>query len=465
MLRKPVSYLVSLLALPLVSAAQTGPFTNGELLVRTIDTSPQALYRIDATTGNGAALSTDLVTIYNNPDAIGFDSFRGGAVMFGSLNATGPFEPRLFLFRDDGGVTELLGFETIDIQSLAPTGDGRIYFRQGGILKVLDARDEVATVLDQGGQPITIPIDHLEYDPATSALIGVIRASSTGLPCDGPGGFSVYRLPLGPGGKQLTGPPVCASVATSSTSPIGLDPLPNGNMLITFGDRNQFQDNTMYTLNPATLAAGFWASTGYSDLNGGVWCDPIGRAVVLNDTANELVSQIAGGTGAGTVLPTNVTVGGGTTGVSPTNTLADVDFKSTLCGGLVRTFGTGLAGFGGRVPILGVTNCPTIGTKLRLTVGNGRCDATGIVAFGVNSGAISVLGGTLYVPLPHFARKGVLLQGSGFCTTARGFARTSLTIPLDTNLIGFPFFAQAAISDSTAVQGWAMTNALEIRAQ
>jgi len=453
------------LLLPLASRieAQTGPFQDGELLVRVIDVVglEDTLFRIDPVTGNGAVLFQGMYAGYSGAGWMAYDSYRDGVLAYAAYQPEWTFQPRLLLLRADGSFTDL-GFREQDITALAPVGDGRVYLRKGGVLHVLSAANVLTPVLDHLGDPIDLNVDHLIHDPGTDSLVGVSHNGANGVPCAGFNLAGVAKLPLSANGLQLSGPIVCTSLAVRSTAPIGLDPLPGGEILLTFADQGQFSTNDLFRIDPATMAISVWASTDHFDLNGGVWCDPLGGAVLHEDWNNELRVHAQGSMGTGALLPVSVPVGGGQTGTSSTNWMADVDFQGPACGGFVQGYGAGLAGKGGRIPLLGAATCPALGTVLPMTVSNGVGAA--LVVFGASSASIPVLGGTLLVQPPFFAVRAVTLGGS-IGIAGDGFGQVNLSLPNDPMLAGVPFFVQAAVSDAAAPKGWAMTAGVELRAQ
>jgi hypothetical protein len=170
----PLSAALAGLLLASAGMAQTGPFADGELIVRsrTLATNQVDLYRVNAATGHGVLLASDLYTGYTGFDWLAYDSYRDGVLAYTSKHPLWA-SPKLMLFRANGQETDL-GFQSEILTCLAPTGDGRVYLRKAGVLHVLSAANQLAPVIDTStGQPYNLPLEALIYDPGTQTLIGV----------------------------------------------------------------------------------------------------------------------------------------------------------------------------------------------------------------------------------------------------------------------------------------------------
>ena len=100
-------HLIALAASSVTPAAQTGDFQDGELLVWTDDSSGGAatLYRIDAGTGQGVALTGGLSSAYVRPGGFEYDPFRQAILTYTAYEPLGLFSPRLLRIRPTPGRT------------------------------------------------------------------------------------------------------------------------------------------------------------------------------------------------------------------------------------------------------------------------------------------------------------------------------------------------------------------------
>ncbi len=441
------------------TAAQTGPFVDGELLVR-VDDVPgldDTLFRIDPLTGDGEVFVDQLSGGYSRAGWIAYDSYRDGLLCYTAYVPRGTFVPRLYLVRSDGSITNL-GFRETQLTALTPVGDGRVYLRRAGVLHLLGADNQMTPVLDDQGNPIDLALEHLYYDAGTNSLVGVSVATNTNVPCSAFRQAGLVRMTLDGAGTQLTAPPLCVPLSVTSFSPIGFDPLPSGDVLLCWADKNQFFTNDIFVLDPVTLAASVAASSSLGDVDGGVYCDPLGLVVLHDDVQNELKTYAAGQTGSGINLPVDVPLGGNQTGVSSAESFSDIDFQGPACGGTVDSYGVGTPGTNGAVPLLGAASCPALGAPLPFTVSRALLQATTVTVFGEAAATIPVLGGTLLVAPPFFATRVAV-------TDLDGFAQVALDLPNDASLSGVPFFAQVAVADPGATRGWAMSAGLQLTAQ
>ncbi|QDU65894.1 hypothetical protein [Engelhardtia mirabilis] len=444
------------------AVAQTGPFVDGELLLRAPGSAGQsALYRINPITGHGDLVVDQLFPNYSGAGWVTYDPYRDRLLAYTAYSPLGVFSPRLYAF-DSNDALSNLGFDGQALKCLTPVGDGRIYCFDNGGLKLIDAGDNIQPVLDQASQPVSLVMDQLAYDASTNSLIGALRLLPSS-PCYTIQHILVYRYPLNGAGTQLSGPVSCNSYDVDATPwPIGLDPLPGGDLLLTLTGVSPFSDKVFLRVNPASLAISLWGESTLNDLDGGVWNPALQRAIVLDDQANELRTFFPGQGGTGSLLPVDLVVGDGTTGVSAANAMADIELFGSACGGFAASFGVGLAGKGGIVPELSASTCPTVGAPLKLSVTQGLGASAAVVLLSAGSAPFPLFGGTAYVLPPYFLTLSLPLNGPQI-TAGAGQATTSVPTPNDPSLAGLQFYAQGGVLDAAALQGVSLTNALALQ--
>jgi len=454
---------LALLSSAAPAIAQTGPFADGELLVHALNpaTSKRTLWRINTVTGQASALLVDAPTVSSSADWVAYDPFRDGVLAFVKWNEV-PNSNRLLLLRSDASVTDL-GFADEKLSDLAPVGDGRVYLRKNGVLHVLDAANQIHPVLDAGGQQVTLAYQHLQYHAPTNSLFAAIHVQTPN-PCSVTGVWMItaHRLPLTPDGTALSGPPSCSAFDyTTSGAPIGMDPLPDGGLLLTIAAGSAIPNDHLVRIDPVTLAITPWAKPDFNDLDGGVWSQALGKVIVLNDIDNTLRTFSFGEVGPGTVLPVSVAVGDGSSGTGAGNKIEDIETTGPTCPGSVASFGQGLAGKGGVVPKLGAGTCPRIGEMLPIYLGSGVGKAPAIVGFSLTTASYPLFGGTGYLVPPLVVQVPVTLSGLQN-QTAGGWAQINLPVPNDPALSGAAVFGQGAVIDPAAAFGVALTPGLAI---
>ncbi|HKX46085.1 MAG TPA: hypothetical protein VJP77_05235, partial [Planctomycetota bacterium] len=390
--------------------AQTGPWADGELLIRSIvlETGQAGLFRVDPESGAAALLT--LVNVYAGfSGGVAFDPHRSG-VLINMTVAQDPFVYRLYFVDSDGTPTAVPGF-TGQVRALAPTGDGRVYFvRHTGAtqgpkpIEYFDPADQIQTLWNADGvTPFQADVEHLIYHPATNALIGCSTQQHAATHC-GPTGNSLYRFPLSADGTRVEGTPTCAAVPTTLTFGdfMSLDLLPDGQVLVTAATAFLGAPHGMLAVDPLTLAAANWALPAQHDINGGYWSERLGQAVHHANSGTSwwepdgLRRLSAGATGFGTHVPTSLPLplGGG---FSPIESLTEVDTNGPTCAAIQVPYGAGLAGHGGFVPQLGVIGCLDIGNPFTVAVNNVNGGAPGLLAVSASSGALPLFGGTLHL--------------------------------------------------------------------
>jgi hypothetical protein len=451
----PLSAALAGLLLAASGMAQTGSFADGELIVRsqTFATGQVDLYRVNAVTGHGVPLSTSLYTGYTGRDWLAYDSYRDGVLAYISKHPLWT-SPKLMLFRANGQETDL-GFQSEALTCLAPTGDGRVYLCKAGVLHVLSAANQLAPVIDTStGQPFNLPLESLIYDPGTQALIGATQPSLTH-PCGGAGWVTVHRLTLSPAGKEVVASACTAWHFGDYAVPTGLDRMPGGDILLTLADGYVADDNLL-RIQPAGPSVSLYAQPAPSALQGGVWSQKLGSAVVLDASASLLRTYAAGSSGTGPALACDVLFPSGAG-----DALIDVNFDGPVCTGSATQWGQGAASAGGIVPLLGAASCPKIGKTLPLTVGRTLGGAQGLLVLGLNAGALPLYGGTLYV-MPPFVLQAPFVADHGGSGSGAGLAEILIPVPAQPSLIGIPLEAQAAVFDPYAPMGVALSNALTL---
>jgi hypothetical protein len=437
-------------------AAQTGPFADGELLVEGYTSGDLSLYRVDPLTGAGAELVADLYQGYQGAGWMTYDAYRGGLIAYTSTFPLGVFSPRLVMIRDDGDLSDL-GLQGAQVSGLTSVGDGRIYFRKQGVLHLLDANHQIWPVLDNGN-PISLPVEHLVYDAPSSSLLGVSINQAT-TPCSAFLHTTAHKLPLAADGKSLAGPIVCTSldVGMPSASPVGLDRMPDGDYLVTLAD-GHISDDQMLRLDPVTMTLSLFAEPDYSDIDGGVWSQALGKAVILEDGGNTLRIYQEGDDGPGTLLATPVLTFDTATGTSTHNKLLDVNISGPVCSGDANSFGSGSLGSYQTPARLAAAGCPRIGQTLPLVVTAGYPGAA-FIGLSLASASYPLFGGTGYLLPPLLATLPLTLPGTPGLPV---WGSVAIPVPDQPVLVGVHIYAQGGAIDPLATANVALTNALEL---
>jgi len=470
----PAALLVAAGSLASPARAQTGPWTDGEILLRAQvpATGQRAIFRVVPETGATAVLTTTQAW-GGWAGAMAFDAWRGGVLSNTSLPPDDAFTYRLWLVSHDGTAAAMPGF-TGNLKALAPAGDGRVFFlRHTGAgqgpttIEYFDAQDVLRTLSQADGvTPFQADVEHLLYDAASNALIGSSSAQWAATHCSATGS-SVYRIPLSADGLRVEGPMTCASIPTSLLfgEIMSLDHLPGGQVLVTTASAFLGAPHGLLTLDPLTLAVGNWAQPIQADVNGGVWSARLGRAVVHANTGTAwwepegLRSFGAGESSYGSHIATMLTlpVGGG---FSPVEILAEVDLLGPACDGFQIPYGTGLAGAGGQVPLLGVIGCPDIGQVFGISINAVVGGAGGVLFVGLAPAALPFKGGTFLVGAIA-AQVGVAVGGTPGAAGAGSLALPALLS--DPVLAGIDLYMQAGFADAAAVKGVSLSNGLRLQ--
>jgi hypothetical protein len=130
------------------------------------------------------------------------------------------------------------------------------------------------------------------------------------------------------------------------------------------------------------------------------------------------------------------------------------------CPGARQTYGAGLAGTGGLVPVLGGSGCPARGQRFTLETSNGRGGTAGLLVIGSSRASIPLLGGTLLVDVLGVST-GIAVTLTGASGQAgRGAASVPIQVPDAAALTGSSMHMQGLLLDPAASAGVAMTAGL-----
>ena len=128
---------------------------------------------------------------------------------------------------------------------------------------------------------------------------------------------------------------------------------------------------------------------------------------------------------------------------------------------VANSFGTGTAGAGGRVPVLGMKTFPVLGNgSWGLWLGNGIGGGIGVVpiSLGMLPG-VPALGGLVFVDPNAIGLIPLVLLSGGAGVPGAGQAVTTLALPSTPSLAGIALYSQGLILDNAAPAGFAMSNA------
>lgn len=141
-------------------------------------------------------------------------------------------------------------------------------------------------------------------------------------------------------------------------------------------------------------------------------------------------------------------------------TTTNLFFGTRQCA-VANAFGTGTAGAGGRVPVLGMKTFPMLGnSSWGLWLGNGIGGGIGVVPISLAPlPGVPALGGLIYVDPNAVGLIPLVLLGGGTGVPGAGQAVTTLALPASPSLAGIVLFAQGLILDSAAPAGFSMSNA------
>lgn len=456
------SMILRSLCLLLPAAAAVAQYADGELIVRvgTAGGGSCSYIRVDPVTGNATTL---LASAYPNgySGSAVYDSFRDVMLINTSLPPDPYWLGRLYAVQADGSATAIAATGPGTVRGLCSVGDGRVFYQVHPTPEIrwLDANNQVHTLLDAAGSaPFQFEIEHLIYHAPSNALIATTSGWWSSNDCST--GCSVFRIPLSNDGSRVGGAVACTSVASDNQEIMSLDFMPGGQLLMCLANGTPGFMPLLLTVDPMTLALGTYANTQLHDLDGAVYSTLAGGAIVLDDGANVL-RRFTPGTqpSLGSVIPTTLPVSAITSGYSPAENLWEVDRNGPACQGLGAPYGTGLAGLGGYVPTLGAVGCPDRSTPWSLSVNATVGGTFGLLAIGDGPANLPLLGGALLI----FPVTGTFVFATSGVPGMPGVGGYNLPLLLtDPALVGISFWFQAALLDAAGVQGFSLSNGLQV---
>lgn len=454
--------LVALLAG--TTAAQTGPWQDGELLIiATPPAGPTSLRRIVPETGASADVIANF-TLSGTADSIAFDRARDGVLANLSLPPDLAQNYKLWLIGSDGSAVALPGYSFTQMRALCPLDDGRVYFQRatagGNTIEYYDGGNQLHTLQDAGGQaPLVLPVEHMLYDPIGNALIATTSVVSGAAMCS-PSLNSVYRIPLSQDGSQLSGAVSCTSWLGQNEIPCGLAALPSGDVLMTLGSlTSPFITGRLARIDPSGPGVSAWADPTATNLRGGVYSARLARAVVFDDFAAKLLTYTAGSAGAGAELAVDVPFDTGTGFPNAMSRILELEVLGQGCDGFSNSYGSGLAGLGGFVPSLVTTGCPDVDALFSLVIDDVRGQAAGLLFAGLSSLALPFKGGTFLVGTLALQ---LPISVGGMAGAAGDGALAVPVLFTDPLLIGLDLYVQAGFADVGGVSGVSLTNGSRI---
>jgi hypothetical protein len=150
--------------------------------------------------------------------------------------------------------------------------------------------------------------------------------------------------------------------------------------------------------------------------------------------------------------------------VTAINSGLQVAFSVTVEFSPVTSYGEGLAGTGGFVPVLGTGGeNPTLGNAaFRFEVADVLGGAPGVLAFSDAAAAEPFANGTLLVSLPDLVGVFPVVAGGTPGAAGAGTVLVPAAVPLLPSLVGLGGYVQGAFVDPSAIPGLSLTNALRI---
>src|SRR5262245_2101631 len=466
--------LLGLACLAGAAVAQGGGFVAGDMFLYNAYAQGQgpadgALLRCDPLTGT----TTTFVDLYESLNQVGcavFDPYRQRVLFSASLAAGEPF--RLW-FVDGHGVLQDSGVGVARFQSMAPTGDGRVFLRDlnaadGVPLKWLDASGKLHWLLAEGGYVYAVennpkmPTGGMIYDAGTNSLfLASIYKCSGG----DAAATHIRRLPLTPDGRVIDSQVTCVEYQVTYEVawevPAGWSRLPSGALLHGVDTNSNFKLPRMLAIDPATLTIMPFASNGpyegAATTNAVCWSSALGKAVLLDSWVDVLRAFAQDETGTGTVITPSIplsTVGP----VEPTPAMFEVPFDP--CAGGWIGYGAGVPGAGGLVPSLIGKGCPAPSAAISIELGSAGGGASALLFVGTAKGTLPLKGAVL-----NLADAAIVLHLSlGGVPGAAGARALTLpaTLPADPTLSGLSVFLQAAFGDPSAAHGLSISNALQM---
>ncbi|MCR9245084.1 MAG: hypothetical protein NXI31_08625 [bacterium] len=310
-----VSIIVPL-ALAVGLVAQPG-FRPGELFLYTPSTATNGymLLRIDPRAATAVPLvHFDYASIAQALDGACYDPFRDRILVSAGLTGA---PPELWAV-DSAGRTQSRGHSGYWINKMTSRGDGIVYCVTvpGSLTEIryLDASDNLQPLMDASGvAPFVSPrFTRMIYHPGQNALF---LAENAWYPSACAAGtwtgdiINVHRVPLAPNGTQVAGPVTCTTIdiSNSAQAATGWSLLPGGDLLLVIDTNSNSTEPRMQRIDPVTLAASTFASSGSyigtAAVPAGVWSNTVGAAVVVDSSNHVLRAYGAGAIGPGVVLP------------------------------------------------------------------------------------------------------------------------------------------------------------------
>ena len=398
--------------------AQSGPWRDGEILVRNLPASgPQAILRIDPLTGHGETLISGFYYA-GWAGGMAFDSYRDAVLLCASLPPAGYSIFKLWSIASDGTATVVPGLDQVPLRAITPVGDGRVFFQRHlpgtqQPIEYLDAGNNLQVLLDPSGSvPFVFDVEHMRYHPPTNSLIATTSGWWSLNDCSSTG-CSIFRIPLSSDGSRVGGPVSCASIATSNEEIMALDFLPSGEVVLTIASGAAYPaSHRLRSIDPLSLADSPWADPSLRDLNGGIFSSLLGKMVVLDDWSDELRTYAHGGTQDGSLLPIDVSLANGSSGYSPVESLYQIDLRGTGACTPPTTYCTAKAGSHGCTPAIGFSGTPTASgaSSFAITCSQVLNQQNGRLFYGYLANSAPFQGGWLCVKAPL---ERTALQNSG----------------------------------------------------
>jgi hypothetical protein len=138
-------------------------------------------------------------------------------------------------------------------------------------------------------------------------------------------------------------------------------------------------------------------------------------------------------------------------------TLSEIARLDSGCTGAFTSYGAGLEGAGGFIPVLSGTRCSSLGSNVQIRVSRGLGGAPGILLFSFARAAWPALGGIVLVE--PFLSFGVVLSGTG---AGNGAGTLPLLVPFQTDLVGSSTVWQGLVIDGAAPQSISFTPGLDL---
>lgn len=452
------SILAAVALLLSVGAAPAQDFQAGELYAKLqigAIGGHGAVARIDAATGT----VTEIVTIpqgdfVHSNGSLAWCPVRGRLVTFYRPNSLTPFG---LYSVDSTGAVNLLAVTGSGGTSLAPRGDGKVYFLGGSSaspVRYLDVDNTVKIVTAAAtglpyvpSHPWQLNTEGLTYDPITNFLLFATRGNvNTGCSSQFVQ-MALHKVPLTPDGSQVSGAVTCKDFTGLSFSgvpdPRGWGRLPDGRILLVIAGLSTGNppESTCLAIDPGTLAHSTFATPSFAALHtisAGTWSEAT-QKVVLMDSANDRLRFYApGSTGNGSPsLALSVDLG------AFDDCLVEIPLTSLPCSNALASYGTGTPGCQG-IQTVGANTCPKIGTpSFHLTCDNAPASSLGL---GIVTDALDFAGSDPFAigVLLHAGFVGATeLLTLDFTSDASGFGVAPAPIPAIPALVGRTFYGIA----------------------